>query len=188
MGDAFLGCFFAAVILSALELIPVSLFRPSKRIATNCMVAGVVFAVTGFLTEALAAFANLWHYHGSVAVMEVPISQPLYFFIAGFGFSLVYKEGAQKFRVPEKYYKAIVLPLYLLVVLTICVSFDLWGAVNQYWVFSPGWTPFHIAAVWLMLWLTCVVSSSERIFPGTMGTSHRSHQPLHHSVRSIHHG
>jgi hypothetical protein len=188
MGDAFIGCFFAAVILSILELIPLYLFKPSKRIAGTCIVGGVVFAVTGFLTEALAASANLWHYYGSVALLGVPISQPLYFFIAGFGFSLVYKEGARKFRVPGKYYKAIVLPIYLLVVLAICVGFDLWGAMNQYWVFSPGWTPLDIAAVWLMLWLACLVSSSERVMAGNTGISHRIHESLHRSARSVQQG
>lgn len=188
MGDAFLGCFFAAVILSVLELIPVSLFKPSKRIAGNCIVAGVVFAVVGFFTEALAASANLWHYYESVGLMGVPISEPLYFFVAGFGFSLVYREGALKFRIPEKYYTTIVLPLYLIVVLTISVSFDLWGAMNQYWVFSPGWTPLDIAAVWLMLWLTCLASSSKRITNGSTGISHRIHLSLRHSARSAQHG
>ena len=188
MGDAFIGCIFAAVILSVLELIPVSLFKPSKRIAGNCLVAGAVFAVAGFFTEALAASTNLWHYYESVGLMGVPISEPLYFFVAGFGFSLVYREGARKFKVPEKYYKTIVLPLYLLVVLVISVSFDLWGAMNQYWVFSPGWTPLNIAVVWLMLWLTCLVSSSERIMAGNTGMSHRIHQSLHHSARSVQHG
>jgi hypothetical protein len=185
MSDAFVGSFFAAVVFSTLAIILVSFFKPDKRTAASCLVGGVVFAVTGFLTEALAADMNLWHYFGSLVLLGVPITQPFHFLASGFGFSLIYKEGALKFRVPAKYYKTIVLPIYLLVVLTICVSFDLWGAAYQFWVFSPGWTPLNVALVWLMLWLVCLAFSSERFLAGTLGTTQRFRVPAHHSATSV---